>query len=453
MDVSSSDDPVVVVTADTHVGPSLKRLREYCRREYLEDFDAFVTQESSAPHPTVALLDSIGDLYGGDESALKELVDVWFLRNREGWPGIENVDARLADMDRDGVAAEVIFHGTPNAEGIYESIPFQTVTTIAANIDQRQWDKTDREAAAEGCQVYNRWLADFCSVAPARHVALAQIPVWDIEASVETVQWAARHGMRGVNFPRPQTNLPPYEDAAWDPLFAVCAELAMPLTTHVGGATFPPAYKGPAMSAIRAFEYPSISGRNLWHMTFAGVFDRHPGLTLVLTEIPGPWFANAIREMESIYHEQHRLGPILRRHLKSTPREYVESNVYFGCSFMSAPDLHAVQELGLVERVLWGSDYPHSEGTWLYDPQAAVTDQPSTTRLSLANTFAGVDESEMRKMVGGNAIACYGLDPVALAHVAERIGPTVEELTTTPDLGLVPERYPGLGFRRDGTWT
>ena len=71
MDVSSSDDPVVVVTADTHVGPSLKRLREYCRREYLEDFDAFVTQESSAPHPTVALLDSIGDLYGGDESALK----------------------------------------------------------------------------------------------------------------------------------------------------------------------------------------------------------------------------------------------------------------------------------------------------------------------------------------------------------------------------------------------
>jgi hypothetical protein len=112
-----------------------------------------------------------------------------------------------------------------------------------------------------------------------------------------------------------------------------------------------------------------------------------------------------------------------------------------------------VQELGLVERVLWGSDYPHSEGTWLYDPQAAVTDRPSVTRLSLANTFAGVDESEVRKMVGGNAIACYGLDPVALAHVAERIGPKVEELTTTPDLGLVPERYPGLGFRREGTWT
>jgi hypothetical protein len=89
MDVSPSDDPVVVVTADTHVGPSLKRLREYCRREYLEDFDAFVAQETSAPHPTAALLESIGELYGEDEAALEELVDVWFLRNREGWPGIE----------------------------------------------------------------------------------------------------------------------------------------------------------------------------------------------------------------------------------------------------------------------------------------------------------------------------------------------------------------------------
>jgi hypothetical protein len=37
--------------------------------------------------------------------------------------------------------------------------------------------------------------------------------------------------------------------------------------------------------------------------------------------------------------------------------------------------------------------------------------------------------------------------------VARQIGPTIEDLTTTPDLALVPERYPGLGFRTEGTWT
>jgi predicted TIM-barrel fold metal-dependent hydrolase len=454
----AAKEPVVVVTADTHVGPSLRRLREYCPRNYLEDFDAFAAKERTAPHPTHALLASVEHLYRQDPSALEDLVNVWFLSNSGGSAGIEDVTARLADMDADGVAAEVIFHGTPNSEGIFESIPFQTVTTIAANIDQRHWDANERQAAAEGCRIYNRWLVDFCSVAPERHVALAQIPVWDIEASVDIVRWAAKHGMRGVNFPRPQANLPPYEDPNWDPLFAVCSELALPLTTHVGGAAFPPAYKGPGMSAIRAFEYPMISGRNLWHMIFAGVFDRHPGLTLVLTEIPGPWFANVICEMESIYGEHHRLGPIIRRHLKRRPREYVETNVFFGCSFMSRPDLRAVQDLEVVNRVMWGSDYPHSEGTWLCDADPDGSERPdhggrpTVTRLSLAETFTGVAESDVRKMVGGNAVACYGLDPLALATVAERIGPGIEELTTAPDLSLVPERYVGLGFRTGGTW-
>jgi predicted TIM-barrel fold metal-dependent hydrolase len=435
------------------VGPSLDRLRHYCPKEYLEEFDSFAAGEKSAPHPREALVQSVADLYRDDETALEDLVHVWFLSNQEGCLGIEDVHARLADMDRDGIAAEVLFHGTPNSEGVFASIPFQSITTIAANIDQKQWDVRDRALAAEGCQVYNRWLVDFCAHAPERHVALAQVPIWDIEESIKTVRWAAAHGMHGVNFPRPQAMLPPYEDPVWDRLFAACAELAMPLTTHVGGAAFPPAYKGPAMPAIRAYEYPFISGRNLWHMIFAGVFDRHPDLRLVLTEIPGAWFTNALREMESVYNDRHRLGPILRRYLKMRPRDYVTTNVFFGCSFMSRPDLKAIKEFELVDRVLWGSDYPHGEGTWLYRDQAGEATSASVTRLSLAETFAGVAESDVRKLVGGNAIACYGLDRSALAKVAEQTGPTIEELTTAPDLSLVPSSYTGLGFRTEGTWT
>jgi predicted TIM-barrel fold metal-dependent hydrolase len=452
-DGTSSRKRVVVVTADSHVGPSLNRLRHYCPTDYLDDFDAFVASERSAPHPREALVQSVADLFRGDPAALEDLVHAWFLSNHEGCLGIEQVEARLADMDRDGIAAEVIFHGTPNAAGVFDPIPFQSITTIAANIDQKQWNARDRALAAEGCHIYNRWLVDFCAVAPERHVALAQIPVWDIEKSVATVGWAAEHGMGGVNFPRPQAILPPYEDPVWDPLFAVCADLAMPLTTHVGGSTFPPGYRGPAMPAIRAYEYPFISGRNLWHLIFAGVFDRHPNLTLALTEIPGVWFTNALREMESVYSDRHRLGPILRRHLKRRPRDYVASNVFFGCSFMSRPDLEVVVEFGLVDRVLWGSDYPHGEGTWLYRPDSGERRPPSVTRLSLAQTFAGVAESDVRKMVGGNAIACYGLNARALAKLAERTGPTIEELTTAPDLSLVPDSYTGLGFRTEGTWT
>jgi hypothetical protein len=44
-------------------------------------------------------------------------------------------------------------------------------------------------------------------------------------------------------------------------------------------------------------------------------------------------------------------------------------------------------------------------------------DEPSVTRLSLANTFHGLAESSVRKMCGENAIECFDLDAPALAEV------------------------------------
>ena len=51
---------------------------------------------------------------------------------------------------------------------------------------------------ALGRHIYNQWLADFCALAPARRVGLAQLPLWDIDAAVAEVEWAhdarsARH--------------------------------------------------------------------------------------------------------------------------------------------------------------------------------------------------------------------------------------------------------------------
>src|SRR5205807_7267734 len=108
------------------------------------------------------------------------------------------------------------------------------------------------------------------------------------------VRWAAENGLRGVNFPHPQWQLPPYEDTSWDPLFSVCADLGMPLTTHIGGGHIGPTYTGLGSMGIALMEFPSVSGRNLWHMVFAGVFDRHPQLPLVITEVPGNGFASAV---------------------------------------------------------------------------------------------------------------------------------------------------------------
>jgi hypothetical protein len=61
--------------------------------------------------------------------------------------------------------------------------------------------------------------------------------------------------------------------------------------------------------------------------------------------------------------------------------------------------------------LMWGSDYPHPEGTWPY------------TREQMVETFAGLPEAEIAAMLGGNAAAFYGFDAARLAPLVARIGP------------------------------
>jgi hypothetical protein len=87
---------------------------------------------------------------------------------------------------------------------------------------------------------------------------------------------------------------------------------------------------------------------------------------------------------------------------------------------------------------MWGSDYPHFEGTWGY------------TDLSLRNTFSGLPTDEVAAILGGNAIRCYGLDGTALRSIADRIGPLVDDIATPID--EIPE-VPGMAFRTRGAWS
>ena len=85
------------------------------------------------------------------------------------------------------------------------------------------------------------------------------------------------------------------------------------------------------------------------------------------------------------------------------------SNVYFGASFASPYEVEQAVLHGLDSQLLWGSDYPHLEGTFVY-PEGR--EAPSVTRLALRNTFCGVAGRRRLRMVGGNAIEVYNLDAV-----------------------------------------
>jgi hypothetical protein len=74
-----------------------------------------------------------------------------------------------------------------------------------------------------------------------------------------------------------------------------------------------------------------------------------------------------------------------------------------------------------VDRIMWGSDYPHLEGSHPY------------SREALRVTFSDVDPREVRAMLGENAAALYGFDYDHLQTIADDAGPTVDEVATRLD--------------------
>ena len=156
-----------MVSCDSHVGPLLEeQLRPYCPTEHLERFDEFVDgppRRWSPPRRRASSCPSTP---------------------RWRSPAITTRHARLDDMDREGIAAEVIYHFSMNGE------PLPFVTNPAGGLAAVPADGL--ELGAVGYRIYNRWLADFVATDPHRLLGLAYIPSWDIEASVREVRMGGR---------------------------------------------------------------------------------------------------------------------------------------------------------------------------------------------------------------------------------------------------------------------
>jgi predicted TIM-barrel fold metal-dependent hydrolase len=403
--------PYVIVSSDAHAGPGLDTdLRPYCPQQHLDAFDAYgqhYRQAMSAiSNPMI-------------DQCNQPTIDAYedLLRCE----GLHDPAAFLKDMDAEGIAAQVIFAGGGNPE----PLPW---TDFFNNGEAT----TDPVLRAAGGRIWNEWLADFVGTDPNRLVGVMQIPFWDIEASIAEMRWGKARGLNAVNFPAPRAQFASFNDPVYDPFWAASVELEMPLLCHVSGGDRP-RYPGRGELLIFAAETQWFSRRGLAHLIFGGVFDRHPGLTVGFVEQRASWVPDQLRELDSLYLDHRRQYTDKPDRM---PSEYWRDNCFVGCSFMAHFEAELRYEIGL-DNLLWGSDYPHPEGTW------------QRTDLALRKTFAGIPEGEVRQILGDNGMRIYHLDPVVLTHVAERIGPSPADL----DAPLTPAEIPahrGLAFREFG---
>ena len=185
---------------------------------------------------------------------------------------------RLDDyLDAQGIAAEVLFPNT--VPPFYPSV----VLTAPGPRSPREY-----ELRFAGLQAHNRWLADFCRQAPDRRAAFAQIFLDDVDDAIAEVRWAKEAGLHGVLLPGDHVlkmaNLyyPRYE-----PLWATCVALDLPVHRHAAAPT-ESFYEGGKASQLVAFvEIQFYTARAVSHLIFSGVFERHPELKFVTTEIAG----------------------------------------------------------------------------------------------------------------------------------------------------------------------
>ena len=279
---------------------------------------------------------------------------------------------RTSQQLADGIVGEVMFPNTIP--------PFFPSFVLSAPPPKND----EYEHRLAGIRAHNRWLADFCADYPAQRAGIGQIFTHNLEDAMADVRWVAEHGLRGgILIP----NNPPdatwvehqLYDPYWDPLWALCADLGVPVNAH-GGTGVPNFGKVPAAQLLFIAEFAYFAQRPFLHLLMSGVFERHPNLTFVMTEMGAYWLPPLLRRLDlsiARIRDTGSTGELRYGDESILPKvasEYFQSNCYVGISSPKAPDVEAMLEVGL-DRFMWGSDYPHDEGTQPFTqrtPAAAV---------------------------------------------------------------------------------
>ena len=121
--------------------------------------------------------------------------------------------------------------------------------------------------------------------------------------------------------------------------------------------------------------------------------------------------------------QQGAIGELKYREEDKIPKlasEYFARNCWLGASFPSPAEVRVLDTIAL-DRFMWGSDYPHKEGTYPY------------TRESLRRSFSSMPEADLRKVFAENIAPVYDFDLEKLASIAARVGPTPEEIAVPLD--------------------
>jgi uncharacterized protein len=251
-------------------------------------------------------------------------------------------ELRLADLDRDGLDAEIIYGCL-------------MINDLITDGEHRAWAN----------KIYNDWAADFAKCSdPNRVFPLAIIPNNDPLVAAAEARRCAKMGLKGGDLAFKRMSLPLYHHA-WYPLWEAAAECYFPISFHSTGFKGLRAPDSPQMEQEYLIEWRLVRSalfqldgmEVLVSLLASGACETYPNFKFVLGEAGVTWIPYVLDRLDTEYEDRARaLGFSMK------PSDYFRRQGYttYQQDQFLEPNIPLVGE----DNIIWGADYPHPDCVW-----------------------------------------------------------------------------------------
>jgi len=235
-------------------------------------------------------------------------------RYEQNRPGSWDPNERLKDQDLDGVSGEVIYPGVglhivraPDAEYLYAC-----------------------------CRAYNDWLAEYCSVHPARLKGAALLP------NRGPIEWAVSEAERAAKMGLVTAMLPSFMDdraynlPEWDRLWAALQDMNIVASMHLCGREPYGIAHGPGAGGINVGVIKFGMYDTVMRLIWGGAPMRFPKLKWSMVEGGIGWIASVVQFMDH-WWDDHRGW--MEPKLPETPSYYFHRQFFATFEDVSGRDL------------------------------------------------------------------------------------------------------------------
>jgi predicted TIM-barrel fold metal-dependent hydrolase len=310
--------------------------------------------------------------YGFEPTALEEIR-----------PGCYDIDARIKDM---------------NANGVLGSMCFPSFPQFCGQLFMRTEDKDQARAMV---QAYNDWHIDeWCGTHPGRMIPLALPMLWNPEWLADEMRRVAAKGCHAVTFSEnpAKLGLPSLHSDHWDPFWKACSDVGTVVCMHIGSSSQLVVTAEDAPIDVLMVLSPINIVQAAADLVFSPVLRKFPSITIALSEGGIGWIPYFLERIDYVY--QHHKAWTNQDFGDKLPSQVFNERM-ITCFIDDAFGVENRHHLN-IDNITWECDYPHSDSTWPQAPELAM------------KYLQTVPDDEINKITHLNAMRLWQFDPFKL---------------------------------------